>query len=329
MKAPILFMALAAAAVAQTRPAFEVATIKPAAQLDMAKMAAEIQAGHMPRMGAHIDNGRAEYTYVAMRELVALAYSVKPYQITGPDWMANQRFDIVAKMPEGSKKEDAPAMLQSLLEERFKLKIHKTSAEHPVLGLVVGKGGPKLKESAEAPKPIDPDTPLREGEMSTESPDGQVRILVGKGGSATVNMGAKGMMQYSVNPATQTFHLDGRMITMAGFADMLTRFSTMGGSGGKQVVDMTGLPGVYEVAIDFALADLLQMARAAGMNIPMGAGGGPAGAGAGPADAASDPGGTASSIVTAVQALGLKLESRKAMIEQLIVDSVEKTPTEN
>ena len=49
----------------------------------------------------------------------------------------------VAKMPEGSTKEDAPRMLQSLLEERFKLTTHRAAAEHPVWALVVAKGGPK------------------------------------------------------------------------------------------------------------------------------------------------------------------------------------------
>jgi uncharacterized protein (TIGR03435 family) len=84
---------------------------------------------------------------------MSYAYGVKPYQITRPDWMATTRFDIVAKMPEGSKKEDAPKMLQTLLEERFNLTKHRASAERPVLALVVGKGGPKLKASVEKPGP--------------------------------------------------------------------------------------------------------------------------------------------------------------------------------
>jgi uncharacterized protein (TIGR03435 family) len=46
-----------------------------------------------------------------------------------------------------------------------------------------------------------------------------------------------------------------------------------------------------------------------------------------PAGVASDPG--SSSLITAVQALGLRLESRKAMVEQLVVDHAEKVPTEN
>src|ERR1700688_4583142 len=101
----------AGGALAQTGPTFEVATIKPAAPLDRMKIAAGIQAGQMPKIGAHIDRARAEYTYMAIKDLIGLAYNVKPYQITGPDWIASQRFDIVAKLPEGASKDDAPQML--------------------------------------------------------------------------------------------------------------------------------------------------------------------------------------------------------------------------
>src|SRR5665213_2902282 len=150
----------AIAAFAQTKPAFEVASIKPSAPLDMAKMAAAMQNGQMPKIGAHVDADRAEYTYLDLKSLISLAYGVKPYQITGPDWMANTRFDIVAKLPDKATKADAPKMLQTLLEDRFGLTFHRTTAEHPVLALVVGKGGPKMKASAEAPVAIDENTPL-------------------------------------------------------------------------------------------------------------------------------------------------------------------------
>ncbi len=309
------------AAFAQTRPAFEVATVKPAAPLDVAKLATAIQAGEKLKIGAHVEGDRAEYTYVALRDLISLAWRVQPYQISGPDWLGNTRFDIVAKIPAGAAKDDVPEMLQSLLEDRFKLSVHKASAEHPVLGLVVAKGGPKLKESAGTPAPFDENAPLRPGETKMEGPEGPVRMSIGKDGSATIDMGAKGRMSYSVNPATRSMHLEGSMITMSGFANMLTQLSQTGGTAGRRIVDMTGLKGYYQVSIDFGLADLLNMARAAGFDIPPGAGGPGIGV-------ASDPGGS-SSITEAVQALGLKLESRKAVIEQLIVDHAEKSPAEN
>ena len=316
----------ATVALAQTAPlTFEVASIKPAAPLDMAKVAAGIQRGEMPKIGPHVDAARAEYIYMPLKELIVLAYKVKPFQITGPDWLASQRFDIIAKLPDGASKADAPKMLQALLEERFKLAVHRDSKENPVLGLVTGKGGPKMKEAAEAPQPIDENAPLKPGEMKMDGPEGPIRMTVGKNGSATVNMGAKGTMSYKVDPSTQTMHLDASQLTMEGFADMLTQFSQMTGGGGRRVMDMTGLKGYYQVALDFSLADLINMARAQGIDVPAGAGGGSA---ARPAEAASDPGG-ASSLFAAVQSLGLKLEQRKAVTEQLVIDHVEKTPTEN
>ena len=316
----------ATAAFAQTTPTFDVATIKPAPPMDITKVAAAMQAGGKMPIGANVDARRAEYLYLDLRSLISLAYGVKPYQITGPDWMATTRFDILAKMPEGSKKEDAPKMLQALLEERFKLTTHRASAEHPVLALVVGKGGPKLKASAEQPVAIDESSPLKPGELKMDGPNGPVRVKVDMTtGSSVVDMGLQGKMSYRLNPATRSFHIDFSMTTMTGFADMITQlFAQLGGTGGRQVVDMTEIKGNYDASIELSLAEILTMARAAGADIPIG---GPGGAGAG--NVASDPGGAGNSLADAVQAMGLKLESRKATVDQLIVDHIEKTPTEN
>jgi uncharacterized protein (TIGR03435 family) len=311
------------AAFAQAPPAFEVASIKPAA-LDMAKITAAVQAGSMPKMGAHVDGARAEYIFMSLRDLIVTAYKLKPFQVIGPDWLPVQRFDVFAKLPDGASKDDAPKMLQTLLAERFGLVVRHDTSERPVLALVLAKGGVKMKESTETPKPIDTTVPLKPGEMQVDSPDGPVRATVGKDGSSSVDMGAKGKMTYKMDPATQALHMEASMITMSGFADMLTQFSQMGGTGGRQVVDMTGLKGNYQVALDIPIADLINMARAAGMDVSGAPSGGPAGA----VPTASDPT-SSSTIFTTVQALGLKLESRKAPVEQLIVDHAEKNPTGN
>ena len=313
----------AIAALAQTGPTFEVASIKPAAPLDMMKIAAGIQNGQMPKIGAHVDAARAEYTYMALKELIVMAYKVKPYQITGPDWLATQRFDIVAKLPEGASKADVPKMLRALLEDRFKLAVRRDKKENPVLALVVAKGGPKMQESAEAPVAIDENAPLKPGEMTTEGPDGPIRMTIGKQGEVSVNMGEKGSMHYKVDPATMTMHLEATQLKMDGLAEMLTQFTQIAGGNGRQVMDMTDLKGYYQVAIDFSLGDLLAMARAQGMDVPP-----IPGAAGTPGVAASDPSGS-SSMFAAVQALGLKLEQRKAVTEQLVIDHAEKIPTEN
>jgi uncharacterized protein (TIGR03435 family) len=324
---------IAIGAFAQTKPAFEVATIKPSPPMDPVKIAAALQAGGKMPIGANVEFLRAEYLYLDLRSLMSYAYGVKPYQITGPDWMATTRFDIVAKMPAGSKKDDAPKMLQTLLEERFKLTTHRSSAEHPVLALVVGKGGPKLKASAEKPAAIDESAPLKPGESKMDGLNGPVRVKVDMTtGSSVVDMGLQGKMSYRVNPATQSMHIDFSMVTMAGFADMITQlFAQLGGTGGKQVVDMTGIQGNYDATVELSLAEIIAMARAAGADIPVGAPAATTGGAGGRGDipVASDPGAGGASLTDAVQSMGLRLESRKATVDQLIVDHIEKTPTEN
>lgn len=327
-----LCAAIAVGAVfAQTKLSFEVATIKPAQPLDQAKIVAALRSGGKMPVGATIDSRRAEYQYLDLKTLLIYAYGVKGYQISGPDWMSTTRFDIVAKLPDGSTKDDAPKMLQSLLEERFKLTTHRASVERPVLALVVGKNGPKLKASNETPVAIDESAPLKPGEMKMDGPDGPVRASVDiANGSSVVDMGLKGKMSYKMNMATRSMHIDFSMTTMPGLADMMTQLMTQmsGGVGARQIVDMTGIKGNYDASLEISLAEIMALARAAGANIPGGVPNGAGGPGNGPT-VASDPGGGGTSVTDAVQSMGLKLESRKATVDQLIVDHVEKTPTEN
>ena len=319
---------LAAGAALAQAPAFEVATIKPAPRMDMAKVAADAQAGKLPKVGPHVSTSQAEYSYMTLKDLIAVAYRAKPYQISGPDWLATERFDIVARMPAGASIDDAPAMLQALLADRFKLTAHRNSQEHPVLALIVAKGGPKLKEATTAPVPIDDDAPLKPGEMRIDTLEGPARMSRNPDGSATINLGAKGSFTQRMDPQAGALRVEGNNLTMQGFAEMLTRILQIGGGASRQVVDMTGLPGNYQVAVNLSLADLLANAKAQGMDIPAppAAPGAPSNPTATPEP--SEPGG-GSSIYSSVQALGLKLEPRKATIEQLIVDHIEKSPTEN
>jgi uncharacterized protein (TIGR03435 family) len=321
----------AVSAFAQTaKLSFEAATIRPAAQIDMAKIAAAMQSGGKMPVGANVGATQAEYIYLDLKSLISFAYNVKPFQVTAPDWLASTRFDIVAKYPAAATKADAPKMLQSLLEDRFKLTFHRTTEEHPVLALVPGKSGIKLKESTETPKPIDESVPAAPGTMTTQGPDGPIRVSVKPGAGAVVDMGEKGEMTYTLNPATKSIHVDLSMVTIPGLADMMTQMMQQfsgGMGGGRQIVDMTGIKGHYEASLEISLADMLAMARNAGMDIPGAPAGGP---GAGPGTAvASDPSGGAQTVTEAIQSMGLKLESRKAPIEQLVVDHIEKTPTEN
>ena len=317
------------AAFGQTPPsnvAFEVATVKPSPPLDFAKLAQEAQAGKMPRLGAQVSTSQAEYIYMTLKELISTAYDVKEYQIDGPSWLASERFDIVAKFPEGASKDDAPKMLQSLLQERFKLATHRDNKERPVLGLVVGKDGPKLKESPAASPPIDPNAPLQPGERQVDGPNGPIRISHASDGSITMNMGAKGIVKERIDMEAKIIHIESSSVAMAGFADMLTKILQMGGGDARQVVDMTGLKGNYQVAVDISMADAMAAARSQGINLPTPPpGGGEAGL---PDSLASDPAG-GYTVFGSVKKLGLKLEPRNASVERLVIDHMEKTPTEN
>src|SRR5689334_11986203 len=90
-------MALAScAAFAQTAggPAFDVASVKPAPPPTGKGFMVMMNGGP----GSH-DPGRVNFTNVSLREMVRMAYELKDYQITGPDWMATARFDVVATLP--------------------------------------------------------------------------------------------------------------------------------------------------------------------------------------------------------------------------------------
>lgn len=300
---------------AQSQQEFEVASIKPS---DMGKMAAAGRSGQMPRMGAHVDPARAEYLSMSLKQLIANAYDVKFYQVTGPDWLDSERFDIEAKIPEGISEQNAPLMLQALLKDRFKLTAHRETKNRPVLGLLIAKNGPKMQEAKDIPAPLDPNAPLKPGETDIDTPIGPGRMNMNQNGEPTLNLGTKGVIALKGNLGTGAIQLDAHGVTMGGLAEMLSLFAQLIG-GGNQVVDMTSLKGNYDFTIDLPIQELMStMGR-------MGAMGGGA---AQQTPGAADTGGNFS-ITDLVQGLGLNLEPRNAPVEDVVVDHMEKAPTEN
>jgi uncharacterized protein (TIGR03435 family) len=300
---------------AAAKPEFDVASVRPSEKLDQGKMMAMVQAGKMPRFGAHVEGLRAEYSRMPLKQLIANAFEVKEYQVTGPDTIKGEPFDIVATMPEGSTKDDAPKMLRTLLEQRFKLEAKKATEDHPVYILVVGKSGPKMKESATKPVPLDSNAELKPGEMKMDGPFGPMIIKRNPDGTSTANMGEKGSYVQKVDMQTRNLRFDANAVNMDGLAEMLTLLNTsIPGSSGRPVINKTDLKGYYDFAFDLSIAEMMK-AQGAG-------GGGPAGT------EASDPGGGLS-MEDSIQRLGLKLDPQKAPIEQVVVTHVEKMPTEN
>jgi len=227
--------------------------------------------------------------YISLAELIPIAFKVKSYQVSGPEWLKAQRFDILAKIPEGATKEQVPEMLQALLEERFQLKVHRENREYAVYGLMVGKGGSRLKESIETDQPaVDAATPG----ITIGAGGNEFRVNAGRGGAAVFSSQA-GTTKVMAGPDGQ-MHLEMSKVTMVAFAEMLTRFVD------RPVIDMTELKGNYQVALDLSMDTLFNIARSAGVGVPGLGGRGQPGR---PVDA-SDP--SSSSVFASVQQLGLR-----------------------
>ena len=92
--------------------------------------------------------GRFTATNVNLRTLVAIAYNLRSFQLSGgPGWAGSERFDVTAKADGNPNQEQIALMLQSMLAERFQLKVHRENKEVPGYALSAAKNGLKLKAS--------------------------------------------------------------------------------------------------------------------------------------------------------------------------------------
>jgi uncharacterized protein (TIGR03435 family) len=192
-----------------------------------------------------------------LKRLVERAYNVRPFQVTGPEWMENVRFDITAKYPENTRSSDRPAMLRTLLEDRFKLATHMETKEMPGYTLVVAKSGLKVT-------PVD-----------------------SSAGSGT-----------SSNDSNNVATLKVTSIQMAELADYLARRLD------AAVVDRTGATGAYTFELHWSLDDPSAGAAARGA-----------------AEFAA--------LQEAIGTVGLHLQATKVPVEIVVVDHIERVPTEN
>lgn len=74
-----------------------------------------------------------------------MAY-VRGYQVSGPNWVESEGYDVTATAKNSPSVAQFRLMLRLLLEDRFKPKTHRETKEIPVYWLVVAKGGPKLRD---------------------------------------------------------------------------------------------------------------------------------------------------------------------------------------
>jgi uncharacterized protein (TIGR03435 family) len=268
--------------------AFEVASIKEAPPISIEN----VQAATF-HVGMRIDGSRADYGFMSLADLIPYAYRVKRHQLSGPPWMNDTRWDILATIPAGQPATRAPEMMQSLLAERFKLATHRENREQSVYALVIGNGTLKIKQAAEEQAPATPAPPGRvaPGFSVSGGTTGNVRVAPGPNGEMQLQMSR---------------------ITMAALADMLMQFMD------RPIVDATELKGNYQVTLTLP-ADLMAGMPAAQKLTAI--------LGLGPLGMTPDSSGAA--ISQAVKDLGLDLKSRKIPFETIIVDHLEKTPAAN
>jgi uncharacterized protein (TIGR03435 family) len=237
------------------------------------------------------DPAQITWTYARFRDLLMTAYDVKTYQLTGPAWLDTERYDIVAKVPAGATKEQVIVMWQSLLAERFGVKVHHEPKEFQVEELVIAKGGSKLKETGEdvtAPSPGPPN--FKNG------------VLTGPGMVTTIMMGGNSRGSARAIAKGQPLSKLTAMLT----AQM-----------NRPVLDKTGLNGLYDFTLEFTI-------DVGALPLPPGA---PAPPPPPPGAAASDPG---ADIAAAIQQqLGLRLVGGRANLDIVVIDKAEKIPTEN
>jgi uncharacterized protein (TIGR03435 family) len=179
---------------------------------------------------------------------------------------------------------------------------HTETKDFPVYALVVAKGGLKMKES--------PPDPNAEVGAPGEKPKAPATNVSGSGGRGGVHIeyGHGSFFTMADNKFIA------RKLPMASFVEVLARFED------KPVVDKTGLTGSYDFDLEFTQEDymamLIRSAIAAGVTLP-------------PEALRMLSGASGDSLLNALERLGLKLETRKAPLEMLVIDHIEKAPTEN
>jgi len=266
---------------AQQDVQFEVASVRPRPEQPEREVAT----------GAQIGPRQVRLEYVSLKDCIAIAYRVDLAHVVGPDWIASTRFDIAAALPMGATRQQVPEMLQALMAERFKLRIHRETREFPAYELGLAKPDAKLDPATPDPEPVDqPITQTMNG-----SGDG-IMVTLGRGASYTLQKG----------------QFEARKVTMAMLAEALGRFV------GRPVVDVTGLSGYFNVTFETPDTRILTVRYGASVGVPVPPE---------PLQFANDVTGPA--IAASLRRAGFSFESLRLPVDVIVVDAIERTPTEN
>jgi len=254
-------------------------------------------------MGCFLSNpSRYRCVNASVSLMVLQAYGLKAYQLRPPASEDTVRFNVEANVPAGATTEQVRVMLQNLLTERFKLVFHREKIEVQGYVLLAAKGGPKMKDATSAPPRAPGTSPSTPATEAIKDADGFNNFHVRNG--FTVSR-ANGLTRWVGTEVPMDSAEDANL---CGILNSIT---------GDPVVNATGLTGKYDLTLTFA-SD-----TAAGERQP-----------ASPAASGDDVGTvpliSGLTVFAALEKqLGLKLDSRKVMIEAFVIDHAEKTPVEN
>lgn len=211
-------------------PSFEVATIKPSTD-----------GKPVPSITTPTESRTMNVT---ARNLIEQAYQI-PWTsglnervLGGPAWIDNDHFDVEARIDESmaapfsalsneQRKEQTSLMMQALLADRFKLKVHFETRQLPIYALAVAKGGPKLAAAEELPPVAESDDRQRAGAVPSLSA-GSLRK-----GVLVLYQGQEAEMTAREATIDQLVHW------LAGYSEI----------GGRTVVNQTGLTGMYDFTL--------------------------------------------------------------------------------
>lgn len=259
---------------------FEAATIKPSAPY-----------GPQTRFGVSGGAGTITWSTTSLGILVSTAFEVPPDRIANLQTLPRTAYDVVAKLPAGTTKEQIPGMLRRFLETQFHMTTHSEMRDGPVWLMTVAKTGSKLRPAAKSnAAPQDLRT------IGALQVDQDMFPVPARGEGAT--MGFNGGV-----------HLGARDITTAKLADLLSSVT------GRPVVDKTGLPGTYDVKLSFT-----PVAVSNGVAAPP-----PPGAAA----SANDLNGTPIIFDALQHDLGLRLYSGRAPVKFIVIDHIDSAPAGN
>jgi uncharacterized protein (TIGR03435 family) len=144
MKALILVAMLLSGVAAEAQAAFAVASIRPSAEA--VKFERDGETKVLP--------GMVQMRDVTIETCIKWAYGVQKAQVSGPGLLTSERYDIVAKTDGEASADEMKVMMQALLTERFNLEFHREKKELRSFGLMVAKGGAKLKQAGSEEVPF-------------------------------------------------------------------------------------------------------------------------------------------------------------------------------